>query len=101
MNTTEFLAIASSIVPHRIAIIFEGHKLTFQQIQKRVNSLTNALGDLGVKAGDRVAMMNLNTPEVIETYLACAKMDAIFVPFNYRAKKGFYKKNLVNRLPIQ
>ena len=88
MNTTEFLDIASSIVPHRIAIIFEGHKLTFQQIQKRVDSLTNALGDLGVKAGDRVAMMNLNTPEVIETYLACAKMDAIFVPFNYRAKKA-------------
>ena len=94
MNTTEFLAIASSIVPHRIAIIFEGHKLTFQQIQKRVNSLTNALGDLGVKSGDRVAMMNLNTPEVIETYLACAKMDAIFVPFNYRAKKAEFSHML-------
>ena len=86
MNTAEYLTIAATIVPDRTAIVFEDRRPTFQQLQERVNRLANALAGLGVGAGDRVAMMDVNTPELLESYLACAGLDAIFAPLNYRAR---------------
>ncbi len=86
MNILEFLTIAAAIVPDRAAIIFEGRSIAFQQLQQQVNRLANALSDLGLQPGQRVAYMDVNTPEFIQTYLACAQLDAIFVPLNYRAR---------------
>ena len=86
MNTTEFLTIACAIVPDREAIVFEGRRFTFEQLQERVNRLANALSDLGVGRGDRVAIMQVNCNEMVETYFAAAKLDAVFVPLNFRAR---------------
>ena len=86
MHTSEFLNIAAAIVPERAAIVFETRRLSFRQLQENVNRLANGLLDLGITAGDRVAIVDVNTPEVIESYLAASLLDAIFVPLNYRAK---------------
>ena len=86
MNTTEFLTIACAIVPDRTAIVFEGVRYTYEALQDRVTRLTNALGDLGIGKGDRVATMQVNCNQLIETYFACATLDAIFVPINFRAR---------------
>lgn len=86
MNTTEFLTIASAIVPERTAIVFDKLRYSFFELQQRSNKLSNAFYKLGLKAKDRIAIMEVNTPEFIESYIACSKLDGIFVPFNYRAQ---------------
>ena len=86
MNTTEFLTISAAIVPDRVSMIFEGKRITFEEMQSRVNRLANALADLGVGAGDRVAMLQVNCNQYIEAYFAAAKLDAVFVPINYRTR---------------
>ena len=86
MNTSEFLNVASAIVPDRTATVFEGRRLLYSQLQERVNRLANALADLGVGPGDRVAAMQVNCPEHIEAYFATAKLDAIYVPVNFRIR---------------
>ena len=86
MNTCEFLVISSSIVPDRQAIVFEGKRFTFQELSDRVNRLANALADLGVEAGDRIASLQVNCNELVEAYFATAKLDALYVPLNFRAK---------------
>lgn len=86
MNTTEFLTIASAIVPDRRALIFDGQESTFAQLQKRVNQLANALAGLGIGPGDRVATMQVNCRQSVEIYFAAAQLDAIYVPLNFRAK---------------
>jgi acyl-CoA synthetase (AMP-forming)/AMP-acid ligase II len=86
MNTTEFLAIASAIVPERAAIIFQGQEISFAGLSRRVNRLANALADRGVAAGDRIATMQVNCNQGIETYFAAAQLDAIYTPLNFRAK---------------
>ena len=85
MNTTEFLTIACAIVPDRTAMVFEDRRFSYEELQERVNRLANALSDLGVGRGDRVAIMQVNCNQMIETYFAAAKLDAIFVPLNFRA----------------
>ena len=86
MNTSEFLMISAAIVPDRTAMVFEGKRTTFEELQSRVNRLASALGAIGVSAGDRVAVLQVNTDAVIETYFAAAKLDAVFVPINFRAR---------------
>ena len=86
MNTTELLNITAMIVPDRHAIVFDDRRMTFGELADRVNRLANGLGDLGVGAGDRVAVMQVNCNEHIECYFAAAKLDAIFVPINFRAR---------------
>jgi len=87
MNTAEFLTISASIVPEREALVCNGTRLTYLQVQERVNRLVNALMDLGVERGHKVAVMALNSHHYIETYYACAKLGAVLGPLNYRAKR--------------
>ena len=86
MNTSEFLMISAAIVPDRTAMVFEGRRTTFEELQSRVNQLASALRALGVSSGDRIAVLQVNTDSVIETYFAAAKLDAVFVPLNFRAR---------------
>ncbi len=86
MNTTDFLFITTAICPDRRFIVFEGKPWSFEQFNERVNRLANALREFGVKKGDRIGMLHVNCPQYVESYFAAAKIGAIFVPLNFRAK---------------
>lgn len=86
MNTTDFLSIASAICPERNCIVFENKRWTYAQLNDRVDRLCNALADRGVVKGDRIGILSVNCNEYIELYFASAKLGAIFVPLNFRAK---------------
>ena len=88
MNTSEFLNITSLIVPDRTAVIFDGRRITYSDLALRVARLANALRQLGVEKGDRIATMEVNCNEHIEAYFAAAKLDAIYVPINFRASQS-------------
>ena len=61
--------------------------LTFNQALKSCNTVAAALRDrLGVKAGDRIATVLTNMPEVGLLFTAAARIGAITVPFNYMLK---------------
>src|SRR3989304_7018414 len=86
MQTSEFLMIASAVVPERTAMVCEGEERSFAELQERVNRLANAMQSLGVGKGDRVAVMALNSIEYVEAYYATSRLGGGFVPLNYRAK---------------
>jgi acyl-CoA synthetase (AMP-forming)/AMP-acid ligase II len=86
MNTTDFLSIATAICPDRDAIVFDKKRLTYLQTSERVDRLSNSLLRLGVNKGDRIAILQVNCPEIVESYFATAKIGGIFSPLNFRAK---------------
>ncbi len=51
-----------------------------------MNRLAHSLRDLGVEKGNRVAMLQINCPQCVEAYFAAAKLGAIYLPLNFRAK---------------
>ena len=61
-----------------------GLRLSFHQLNERVNQLANALVSEGVNPGDRVALCLMNSVEFIESFLAVAKMGGVVVPLNWR-----------------
>src|SRR6266542_3984033 len=87
MNTAEFLMIASSVVPERTAMVCVERSRTYAEMQDRVNRLADALQAMRVTKGDKVSVMALNSMEYVEVYYAGAKLGAVFVPLNYRAKQ--------------
>lgn len=68
----------------KTAIVYNGRRFTYEEVNSRVNRLANGLKGLGVGKGDRVAFMLTNSIEMIEGLLACAKIGAIFLPINCR-----------------
>ncbi|ROR73199.1 acetate--CoA ligase [Bogoriella caseilytica] len=65
----------------RVAIHFEGEPgdsqaLTYAELQERVSRAANALTELGVATGDRVAIYLPMIPEAVIAMLACARIGA-------------------------
>ncbi len=86
MNTVNFLSIPAAMLPDREIIVFEGTRLTYGETLERVRRLASALRELGIERGDRVAVLQTNCHQCIETYYATATLGATFVPLNYRAR---------------
>ncbi|CCH78215.1 AMP-dependent synthetase and ligase [Nostocoides japonicum T1-X7] len=61
-----------------------GPQSTWREVEERTNRLADALSRQGIRRGDRVAMLMLNSPQMMETYVAVAKLGAIAVPVNTR-----------------
>jgi O-succinylbenzoate-CoA ligase len=62
-----------------------GRRLTYAELDARANRVANHLKrELGVKKGDRVALLLMNSPEFMESFFAIAKLGAVIVPLNWR-----------------
>jgi acyl-CoA synthetase (AMP-forming)/AMP-acid ligase II len=70
--------------PDKEAIVFEGGRFTYRELQKRVDALANGLQKLGIKRGDVVAVLLYNCAEFIEVTFAVNKLGGIWLPLNYR-----------------
>jgi len=71
--------------PDRACIIIEDKVITYEQANDMSRRFANALLGLGVKKGDRVALMSPNFPQYIIGLEACYKIGAIVVPVNPQA----------------
>ncbi|WP_158881716.1 ATP-dependent acyl-CoA ligase [Amycolatopsis anabasis] len=88
----ELLTRAARRWPDKTAWIFDttGTRFTFAEIDRRSGELAIALSGLGVRPGDRVAVMLRNEPEFPLLWLALAKLGGVLVPVNtnYRELDG-------------
>ena len=66
------------------AIIFEDRTLTHREFAIRAFRLANALARIGVRRGDRVAVLSQNCPEYMEAFAAGELGGFITVTINYR-----------------
>lgn len=66
----------------RDAISFFGRTVTYQQLGDRVARVAQGLADLGVKAGDRVALIMPNAPQHVIAFYAVLRLGAVVVEHN-------------------
>jgi len=72
--------------PEKIALIAEAERLTFSEFGAKVNQFANALLALGLKRGDRVAIILRNCPSQVIAYFGPLKVGLCTVPLNFRLK---------------
>jgi long-chain acyl-CoA synthetase len=70
--------------PGRTAIVFGERSLTFGELHVRVEKLAGALQTLGMKSGDRVSMLALNSDRYLEYLLGVWWGGGVLNPVNIR-----------------
>ncbi len=85
-NIGGFLAKRALLNPRTEAIydVTSGTRLSYPELNARVNRAARALADGGLEAGDRVATLLMNGPEFVETFLGAAKAGGVIVALNWR-----------------
>jgi len=68
--------------PAQVATVFMGARLTYRQLKRQVDRFAAGLADLGVKRGDRVAILLPNCPQTIIAYYATLSLGAVAVLTN-------------------
>jgi acyl-CoA synthetase (AMP-forming)/AMP-acid ligase II len=70
--------------PSRVAFAWGGHRRTYAELAARVELLSGVFAAAGVRAGSRIALLTVNTPEAVETAFAASRLGACVVPLNVR-----------------
>lgn len=78
----EYLSRTVEKFPNRAALIFQGYKITFSELNTMVNQMAGVLTDFGVKKEDRVAILLPNLIPAVVSYYAIMKIGAITVMNN-------------------
>ncbi|MFK8021560.1 MAG: long-chain-fatty-acid--CoA ligase [Pseudomonadales bacterium] len=84
MLLQDYLAFYSRDKPEQPCVTSAGVVKTYAEMEALSNRLGNALLDLGIRKGDRIAVIGENSIEHLLMFIAAAKTGAVFVSFNYR-----------------
>jgi acyl-CoA synthetase (AMP-forming)/AMP-acid ligase II len=75
---------AFRIYPERVAVTHETGSLTYAGLEVRAARVATGLYELGVRQGDRVAVLSETRPEYVEAYAALASLGACVLTLNIR-----------------
>ena len=91
-NIGDLLTRRAALNPEREAVydVARGLRLSFSELAERAHRLANALIDDGVKPGDRVGLLLMNSAEFIESFFAIARLGAVVVPLNWEKPESTF-----------
>src|SRR5688500_13657764 len=84
LSVASLLVTRSTADPEAVFLIARGRTLTYGEIDGRAEALAAALHNLGIEAGDRIALVLPACPEFVVAMFAAAKLGATIVPLNPR-----------------
>jgi len=82
MNMERMLQETAECYPENPAIIYDGKRISYKNLNQFVDALAHHLKGLGIQKGDKVAIMLSNCPEFIISYFAALRLGAIAVTLN-------------------
>ena len=85
LNEYDFLKRALVAHSTKQAIVCGDVRLTYQQFGERVNRWANAMRELGVTKGDRVAMLSQNCHRMLEAFFGTPLLGSILMPLQPRS----------------
>jgi fatty-acyl-CoA synthase len=84
INIGQFLARRAELDPDREALVFGTTRLGYRDLNRHANRIAHALAGLGVRPGDRVGLLAMNSPDFCAVFFAAAKLGAVLVTLNWR-----------------
>ena len=75
----EVLTRTAGRFPDRTALIFMGKRISYRELEALVNRFSRALTAIGVKAGDKVALLLPNMPQFVIANYAALRIGAVAV----------------------
>jgi acyl-CoA synthetase (AMP-forming)/AMP-acid ligase II len=84
MSMSDVVARWARVAPGATMLVDDRVRRTYAESDERITRLANALVAGGVGVGDRVAVLGLNSADLLESYVAVIRAGAICVPVNFR-----------------
>jgi acyl-CoA synthetase (AMP-forming)/AMP-acid ligase II len=84
LNLGQLLPVNAKKFPNRVALRDRERSYTYPETNRRVNKLAHSLLSLGLRKGDKVAVLLENCIEMVDVYLATAKTGLVIVPVSFR-----------------
>lgn len=69
--------------PAKTALVYEGRRDSFAELDELIDRTANALRSLGVQEGDRVAVLSHNNRTYVVLRFAIIRAGAVFTPINF------------------
>ncbi len=88
MHIARILEASVERYPNHTALVFGDRRWTYAEWFGRVRRFAQAISDMGVRPGDRVAFYVSTSENSVTTYFACQVLGAVAVPLNYRLSPG-------------
>ena len=88
MNVAQHVVRGGKLFPGKVALSFEGHQFTYEELDRWSNRIAEGLERIGVVRGDRVALFLPNIPEFAAAYLGIQKLGATAVSLNSTLRRG-------------
>src|SRR3954470_5726031 len=82
LNLASIITHHARLTPENEAIVCDSVRLTYGELDKLSNCVANALMDLGIRHGDKVALSCPNLPSFPVVYYGIMKAGAVVVPLN-------------------
>jgi amino acid adenylation domain-containing protein len=86
MLVQDFLQQSAVRTPDKVALVCDGQRLTYAEIDAQANRLAHALRANGVQRGDRVGLYLNNSVELVVAIFATLKAGGVFVIINHTTK---------------
>ncbi len=83
-NIGLFLAKRALLEPDKIGVWYEGREISYREWDDRAARAATAFSELGIGKGDRVGLLLVNSPELLECFFGLARIGAVVVPLNWR-----------------
>lgn len=74
----------AATTPSKAAILYQDRVVTYAELIHNASCLAASLFALGVRPGDKVAILSHNRPEFLESWIAACQLGAALVPLNTR-----------------
>lgn len=78
----ERVSLASERWPGQTAVVMDGERLSYEELERRSNSLAGLLIEHGVRRGERVCLLQPKSPMAIVSMLATLKAGGVYVPLD-------------------
>ena len=78
----QWLGDAAEEYPKHVAIIFQGRRITYQELNELADAIAAALAANGFNKGDRAVIYMANTPQFVATYYGILKAGGIVIATN-------------------
>ena len=85
MNLSDCFESAVDSCGGKTALVFEGRKIGYAELHRRVLALSSAIRAHGLEKGDRIAIISPNCDRYVEVVLAAARCGFVLEHCNYRA----------------
>lgn len=83
----------------RVALRFSGRAISYEELDRETDRISNGLAAAGIGPGDRVGCLLFNTPEFPLLWFGTAKRGAVLVPLNTALKGEILRYELADSAP--